>query len=103
MNIIRRSGVVVASGLIITGAMGVATPASAAPLVTGGLVNVTVTDVLNDNTVTVLDNANISVAAAVKLAAQICGTSIGVIGQSSATGTCTNTITGDTFQIDQRR
>jgi hypothetical protein len=55
--------------------------ASAQPVFTGGLVNLTVTNVLNNNTVTV--QVPVSVAAA------ICGVSVGVISAIGQDVTCT--------------
>ena len=46
------------------------------PVVTGGLVNLTVVNVLNNNTVDVLHNVGVGVAA--NVAAQICGTELAV-------------------------
>ena len=97
--------VIATAGAVLTMAGGVATatPAQAAPLVTGGLVNVTVTDVLNDNTVDVLNDVDVAIPVALDLAAQVCGTTVGVLAQDlAADGTCTNTLNGDTFAIDQR-
>ena len=80
-----------------------ATPASAAPLFTGGVVNVTVVDTLNDNTVEVVKDVNLAVPVALKLAANVCGVTVGVAASALATdGTCRNVQTGDTFTIDQR-
>lgn len=83
----------------LSGTALMASPAEAAPVVTGGLVNVTV--VVDD--ITILQDVNLAVPVALRLAAQVCGNSIGVIAQDlRADGTCTNTFNGDTFQIDQR-
>jgi hypothetical protein len=92
------------AGLAMAAGATVATtaPAQAAPLVTGGLVNVTVTDVIDDVTVTVQD-VNVGVNAALALAANVCGTTVGVIAQDLASGgTCTNDQTGQTATIRQR-
>lgn len=88
-----------AASFAFTGTALIAAPAQAAPVVTGGFVNVTV--VVDD--VTILQDVNLAVPVALDLAAQVCGNSIGVIAQDlMADGTCTNTFNGDTFQIDQR-
>ncbi len=50
---------------------GLALPASAQPVVTGGLVNVTITNVANNNTVTV--------AVPINAAAAICGVDVNVL------------------------
>ena len=60
-----------------------ATPASAQPVVTGGLVNVTVANLLNNNTV--------QVAVPVTAAADICNVQVAVITSLvSNGGTCTS-------------
>ena len=57
-------------------AFGVGIPAaSAQPVVTGGLVNVTVTNLLNNNTTTV----TVPVGVALNIAANVCGVSVGVL------------------------
>ena len=61
-----------------------AAPASAAPVITGGLVNVTVTDVLHNNTVTILQNVNLGVA--LNAAANVCGVSVNVLAQQIGQG-----------------
>ncbi len=68
MNMLHRSGVVVASGLMFTAALGA--PAQA-QVTQDGLVNVNVGDV------TILENVNIGVAA--QVAAQICGVKVGPV------------------------
>jgi hypothetical protein len=66
----------------------VAPTASAQPVITGGLVNVTVVDVLNDNTVTV----TVPIALALNLAANVCDVTVGVLAQQLRNGdtTCSN-------------
>jgi hypothetical protein len=54
-------------------AVGAAAPASAQPIVTGGLVNVVITDVIDDVTVTVKD-VNVGVGVAANVAALLCDT-----------------------------
>lgn len=61
-----------------------AAPASAAPVITGGLVNVTVTNVLNNNTVTILQDVNVGVA--LNAAANVCGVSVNVLAQQLGHG-----------------
>jgi hypothetical protein len=77
--------------LFLTAALAVgavAPTASAQPVVTGGLVNITVVDVLNDNTVTV----TVPIALALNLAANVCDVTVGVLAQQVARGdtTCSN-------------
>jgi hypothetical protein len=55
--------------------------ASAQPVITGGLVNLTVTNVLNNNTVTV--------QVPVTAAAAVCGVAVGVISEIGQNVTCT--------------
>jgi hypothetical protein len=79
------------------------TPASAAgPVVTGGLVNVTVTDVIDDVTVVVQD-VNVGVAAALNLAANVCDVNVNVLARQLRTGeaTCQNAADDTTATISQ--
>jgi hypothetical protein len=64
-----------AASLFATGllAFGAAAPASAQPVVTGGLVNVTIVDVIDDVTVVVQD-VNVGVGVAANVAALLCDT-----------------------------
>ena len=76
MNYPRKA----AAGLLSASALTVgifAPPATAAPLITGGLVNVTVTDVIDDVTVVVRD-VNVTVPVAANIIANVCGTTIPV-------------------------
>jgi hypothetical protein len=54
-------------------AVGFAGPAAAQPVVTGGLVNITVTDVLNDN--------QVNVQVPIGIAANVCGVQANVLAQ----------------------
>lgn len=96
----KRITLGLASVAMAAGATVAATaPAQAQPLVTGGLVNVTVTDSLND----VIDVQDVNLGVALALAANVCGTTVGVIAQDLASdGTCTNEETGDSVTIAQR-
>jgi hypothetical protein len=84
----------VASAVTLASAgMGIgASSASAAPVITGGLVNVTVVDAAD----VVLRDVNVGVNAAIRIAANVCDTNVAVLvadfqdGQAS----CENTITG---------
>ena len=72
-------------------ALAPAVPAMASPVVTGGLVNVTVTDIANNNNV--LDSNNIAVGAALQVAANVCGVTVNVLASqlgSSGPISCTN-------------
>jgi hypothetical protein len=78
---IRRTAAALtsAAALSITG-IAMATPAQAAPVVTGGLVNVTVTDVdlLNNVAVTALNGVTLAVAA------NVCGVAVNVLAADLA-------------------
>lgn len=90
------------TAIALTGSTLVATPAHAAPLVTGGLVNVTVTDVLNNVTVTVQD-INVGLGAALALAANVCDVNVNVLARQLRDGgaTCENALTDQAVVIDQ--
>jgi hypothetical protein len=86
--------------LALAGGSLFAAPAQAAPVITGGLVNVTVTDVANN----VLQNANVGVGVAAGIAANVCGVNVGgVLGALRTTGdyTCTSNATGNTVDISR--
>jgi hypothetical protein len=90
--------------LFLTGALAVgatAPAASAQPVITGGLVNITVVDVLNNNTVTL--DRTVNVALALNLAANVCDVTVGVLAQQLRTGsaTCQNTVDGVTATLTQ--
>ncbi len=105
MNIRRTTAAMTcAAALTITGAA-MAQPASAAPLFTGGLVNVNVSDIdidalnnsLNDNNVLnnllrdALNDNQVAVGVLAQVAAQVCDTNVGgILGQirDTGTGTC---------------
>ena len=82
-------------------AVGAAAPmAGAAPIVTGGLVNITVADVGNN----ILRDADVGVAAAVSIAANVCDVSVNVLARQLGSGddaTCTNAVDGTTATISQ--
>jgi hypothetical protein len=72
-------------------AVGATAPvASAQPIITGGLVNITVVDLLNNNNVT-LDRV-VTVGAALNVAANVCDVSVGVLARQLHAGdtTCEN-------------
>ena len=98
-NLARKAAVsLFAGGVLAVGAL--STPASAQPIVTGGLVNVVVTDVIDDVTVVVQD-VTIGVGAALGLAANVCDVNVKA-RQLPGTGTCTNEVTDQTATISQR-
>ncbi len=70
-----------AAAVMMTGALsaGIALPASAkGPVITGGLVNVTLTNIANNNQVTV--------TIPIQAAANICGVSVAVLGDALNNG-----------------
>jgi hypothetical protein len=75
----RVAAVGVAGGAIF---LGVTATGGAQPIVTGGLVNVTITDVLSNNTVTV----EVPVGIGLNLAANVCGVNVGVLAQDLHNG-----------------
>ncbi len=82
MNIIKTS--IATVGVAGSLALGVAAaaPAQASPLITGGLVNVTLTNVLNNN--------QVQVAVPIQAAAAICGVEVNILSTALApTGTQT--------------
>jgi hypothetical protein len=91
-----------AAAMAVAGSALMAPPASASPLVTGGLVNVTVTDVIDDVTVVVQD-INVSVGAALGVAANVCDVAVNVLARQLGSGgaTCTSDASGQTVDISQ--
>jgi hypothetical protein len=75
----------------------VAAPSAASPVITGGLVNVTITDVLNNNTVTV----KIPVSVALQLAANVCDLTVGVLAQDLHTGSASCSTATQSIDITQ--
>ena len=84
---------------VVAGALSVplATTTSAQPpvVVGGGLVNVQIVDVIDDVTVNV-ENVNVTVAAALQLAANVCDVSVNVLAQQLKGGgaTCDSVVDG---------
>ncbi len=91
-----------AASALTLGTIGLSGTASAAPVITGGLVNVTVTDVIDDVTVTVQD-VNVSVGAALALAANVCDVNVNVLARQLRNGgaTCDNTMNDARVIISQ--
>jgi hypothetical protein len=79
----------------------VAGPASAQPIVTGGLVNITITDVANN----VLRDADVALGVAIGVAANVCDVNVAVLATQIDTGTatCTNRDNGTSVTITQTR
>lgn len=87
------------AGLLMAGTASVmaAPPASAQPLVTGGLVNVTVTDVIDGD---VLSDNNVSVGAALGVAANVCDVNVNVLARQLRNGGATCTSDASDQQVD---
>ncbi len=105
MNTVKRfaASAIIAGALVVPAIPMLGTPASAArPLFTGGLVNVTVTDVIGDIT---LEDINVGLGVAAGIAANVCDVNVAaVIAEIRDTGSssCTSEATGQTVDITQR-
>ena len=89
------------AAIALTGStLGLAAPANAHGLVTGGLVNITVVDVIDGD---VLSNNNVSLGAALGLAANICDVNVNVLAVQLRNGgaTCTARASGQQVTISQ--
>lgn len=88
------------AALALSGAMVTSSPANAQPLVTGGLVNVVVTDVIDGD---VLSDNNVSLGAALGIAANICDVNVNVLARQLRSGgaTCTSDASGQRVEISQ--
>lgn len=77
--------------------MGFGATASAQPLVTGGLVNVTVTDSLND----VISIEDVNLGVGLNVAANVCDVNVNVLAEQLRSGgaECMNENTGDIATI----
>lgn len=100
-NRLRKTAVtaLASAGLLAGGA--VAAPAAfAQPLVTGGLVNVTVTDI---ETGDILSENQVSLGAALGIAANICDVNVNVLAQQLRDGgaTCDSEASGQQVDIEQ--
>jgi len=78
-----------------------AMPATSAPLVTGGLVNITLVNVLNN--IEIITRNNVSLGAALGIAANVCDVNVNVLAQQLRSGgaTCKNDVTGQRVTISQ--
>jgi hypothetical protein len=91
MNIRRTAAAVTSAAALSVTGVAMAQPAAAAPVFTGGLVNVNVSDIdvdllndsLNKNDVRILNNVlndnQVSVGVVAQVAAQVCNTNVGGI------------------------
>jgi hypothetical protein len=73
-NYARKAAVSLFAGAVL--AAGALTPASAQPIITGGLVNVVVFDVIENVTV---QDINVSLGAALGIAANVCDVNVNVL------------------------
>lgn len=92
------------AALGVSAALAFAAPqsAEAQPVVTGGLVNVTIVDAVDANNNQILNN--LTVAAAVQIAANVCGIAVNVLTQDLAQDGRAVCTTGDqTVTMIQRR
>ena len=91
-----------AASLMMAGALGAAAaPASAqGPIVTGGLVNITIVDLIDGD---VLSNNNVSLGAALGIAANICDVNVNVLAVQLRRGgaTCTSDASDQRVDISQ--
>jgi hypothetical protein len=73
-----------------------ATTSAQGPVITGGLVNVTVVDLLDTGDIITVQDVNVSVGAALALAANVCGVGVNVLATQLGSGiaTCDATIEG---------
>ena len=96
----KKTMVSLFAGAALLGAAAV--PASAQPIVTGGLVNVTIVDAVDVNNNQILNN--VAVGAALGIAANVCGTTVNVLAAQLGTAgpvTCTSDASGQTATITQ--
>lgn len=99
MNTVHRfAAATLAAGALVV-PVALSSSASAAPIVTGGLVNVTITDSLNN----VLSENQVSLGAALGIAANVCDVGVNVLARQLKTGgaTCTSTASGQSVDISQ--
>ncbi len=89
MNIRRSLATVGAAGLLAAGSLGVASPAQAAPVFAGGLVNVTLVDVV--------DVGDVTVQVPIAIAANICDVTVAVLAQDLRDGRATCNASASSF------
>jgi hypothetical protein len=96
LTTLKRVGAIGVAVAAQTGGF-IAAPSAASPVVTGGLVNVTITDVLSHNNVTV----QVPVSVALQLAANVCGVTVGVLAQDLHTGAVSCSTATQSIDITQ--
>lgn len=99
MNVRNRIAAAGAAGAVLLSGAAAFSPADAAPVITGGLVNVTVVDVLSGDQIQVLNGVTLNVAA------QVCGVAVNVLAtELGPTGTAVCNATSTTITtVTQRR
>lgn len=87
-----------AAAALATGAlaMGATAPATAAPVITGGLVNITIVDLIDGD---VLSNNNVALGVALGIAANVCDVNVNVLAQQLRDGGATCTSEADDQQV----
>jgi hypothetical protein len=77
---------------------GLAAPVAAQPIVTGGLVNVTIVDLIDGD---VLSYNDVNVALALNLAANVCDVNVNVLAQQLRAGDATCSTADQVVTIEQ--
>lgn len=103
MNSVKRfaGSAIIAGALVVPAALS-STVDARRPLFTGGLVNVTVTDVIGDIT---LEDINVGLGVAAGIAANVCDLNVAAVIadiKDDGSATCTSEATGQTVDITQR-
>lgn len=96
MNMLRKTFAATAlAGGLAVGGLTMSSAASAQPVITGGLVNVTITNLLNNN--------QVAVQIPVNAAANVCGLNVVVLAQELASGpvTCPSKSGNQSLSISQ--
>jgi hypothetical protein len=85
MQIRRTAAALTSAAALTVSGVALATPAQAQPVITGGLVNVVVTDLIDGD---VASNNNVGIGVAAGVAANVCGVQaqVGVIAEQLARG-----------------
>ncbi len=100
MKLRRSIATVGATGALVTGSLMMASPAQAAPqvVVGGGLVNVQIVDAVD----VVIRDVDVAVAAALNIAANVCGIQVAALAADFAQDqevNCENAVTGRSVAI----
>jgi hypothetical protein len=109
MNVRRTAACLTSAAALSVSGVAMAQPASAAPLFTGGLVNVNVQDVdvdvlnnsLNNNNIDILNDNEVNIGVAGQIIAQVCDVQVGVLSDLIRTGESTCDASGGTLTFTQ--